>query len=30
MASSGLFALEESVMIVYGAQAGAALLTYVF
>ncbi len=30
MASSGLFALEESVMIVYGTQAGAALLTYGF
>jgi phosphate:Na+ symporter len=30
MASSGLFALEESVMVVYGTQAGAALLTYGF
>lgn len=30
MASSGLFALEESAMVVYGTQAGAALLTYGF
>ena len=28
MAASGLFALEESAMVVYGTQAGAALLTY--
>ena len=30
MASSGLFALEESAMVVYGTQAGAAVLTYGF
>ncbi|MHC4909520.1 MAG: Na/Pi symporter, partial [Planctomycetota bacterium] len=30
MASSGLFALEESAMIAYGTQGGAALLTYGF
>ena len=30
MASSGLFALEESAMMVYGTQAGAAVLTYGF
>ncbi|UCC14516.1 MAG: Na/Pi cotransporter family protein, partial [Gammaproteobacteria bacterium] len=28
MAASGLFALEESAMVVYGTQAGAAILTY--
>jgi phosphate:Na+ symporter len=30
MAASGLFALEESAMVVYGTQAGAAILTYGF